>query len=106
MSSEIAIQFQKGESQNSPQQTPTKYQLNLSDEEFQRIESLENESRKKHKNIKFYKIFIDVKKNKENNRRKAFNLKLIILPLNNLCFITFRKNNTYSIRYYCFKKSK
>ena len=27
MSSEIAIQFQKGESQNSPQQTPTKYQL-------------------------------------------------------------------------------
>ena len=40
MASEIAIQFQKGESQNQPQQSHTKYQLDLTDEEFNRIESL------------------------------------------------------------------
>ena len=61
MSSEIAIQFQKGESQNSPQQTPTKYQLNLSDEEFQRIESLENEAEK----IQKHQILQDIHRREE-----------------------------------------
>lgn len=66
MSSEIAIQFQKGESQNSPQQTPTKYQLNLSDEEFQRIESLENEAEKTQK----HQILQDIHRREEKQRKQ------------------------------------
>ena len=66
MSSEIAIQFQKGESQNSPQQTPTKYQLDLSDEEFQRIESLENEAEKTQK----HQILQDIHRREEKQRKQ------------------------------------
>lgn len=66
MASEIAIQFQKGESQTQPQQTPSKYQLDLTDEEFNRIESLENESDK----AQSHQILQEIHRREEKQRKQ------------------------------------
>lgn len=68
MSSEIAVQFQKSTSNDTqPQETPTKYKMNLSDEEFQRIESLENEAEKTNN----HQILQDIHRREEKQRKQS-----------------------------------
>lgn len=67
MASEIAVQFQKGSSsQDKPQQTPTKYQLDLSEEDFRRIESLENEAEK----TQNHQILQEIHRREEKQRKQ------------------------------------
>ena len=68
MSSEIAVQFQKSTSNDTqPQETPTKYKMNLSDEEFQRIESLENEAEKTNN----HQILQDIHRREEKQKKQS-----------------------------------
>lgn len=68
MSSEIAVQFQNNTSNDTqPQETPTKYKMNLSDEEFQRIESLENEAEKTNN----HQILQDIHRREEKQRKQS-----------------------------------
>lgn len=67
MASEIAIQFQNSTSEDSqPQETPTKYKMNLSDEEFQRIESLEDQEEK----VQNHQILQDIHRREEKQRKQ------------------------------------
>lgn len=65
--SEIAIQFQNSSSDEyTPQETKPKYNLDLSDEDFQRIEQLENQQEKQQQ----YEFFQEIHKREQETQKQ------------------------------------
>lgn len=72
MSSEIAISFQAGEpTQVKPEKTPTKYALDLSQEELSHLEAMEDQDEKKLAHERFAEIHRREQK-KEKEKQQAF----------------------------------
>lgn len=70
--SEIAMSFGNGQQENQPQKTKSKYQIDISDNEFQHIENIEDQNEKTNQHQVLQEI---LKKEKEALQRKDKNLK-------------------------------
>lgn len=66
MQSEISVNFQNSQSESNTEKTKSKYQLDLSDEDFRRIEQIENQEEKNQQHQSLQEI---LKREKEKQKR-------------------------------------
>ena len=64
--SEIALNLQNNDTQYTPESTQSKYKIDISDEEFERIEQLEDQNEKQQQ----YELFQEIHKREQNTLQK------------------------------------